>query len=140
MPDEPALTPERLTLTPQEATAKLAELQNTLHPPPPIQPTTAEDARARLVALTGDPRWDRAVLGGDVVATKEFHDLTAASAANDDVAAALAGVEPTQPTFETTYDGGLPRRDIARAVADFRADGLNDAAIEQAMKGGSVSV
>jgi hypothetical protein len=127
-------------LMPAEATAKLAEMQNTLHPPAPIKPEDAQGARQRLGELSKNPSWSKALFAGDTVVTKEFHDLVALSASGDVVADSLAGIVEEPPIFETTVDGQLPRRVVQQAVADFRADGLDDAAIGQAINGGAVSL
>jgi hypothetical protein len=140
---EPALptSPETLALTREEASAKLVEMQQQLHPLPPRVPSDAQGARHRLEALTGDARWSKALMNGEPAATKEFHDLVALSAAGDDVGDAIVGIqEQAEPIFETTINGSLPRRIVAQAVNDFRNDGLDDGSIAQAMHGGSVSV
>jgi hypothetical protein len=137
----PALTPEILALTPQQATAKLVEMQIATHPPPTLPVTDAQGARQMLDKLTADPTWAKALLNGDATVAKQFVDLTKLSADGDDIGDAIVGtVEPVQPVFETTTGGALPRRDIATAVAGFREVGLNDASIQQALNGGTVSL
>jgi hypothetical protein len=142
MPFEPVEhDPAILTLTPAEATAKLAEMQAAMHPEPPVAPVSAQGARALLDKLTRDPGWGKALLAGDTEVTKQFNDLTTLSAAGDDVADAVAGVaEQAEPMIEFTINGSLSRRDTATAIADFREQGLNDASITQALEGGAVSI
>lgn len=138
-PRDPAIA----TLTREEASAKLVEMEQQLHPLPPVKPEDAQGARHRLTALANDVRWSKALMNGEPAATKEFHDLVALSAAGDDVNDAIVGIveDPsTQPIFETTINGSLPRRILAQAVNDFRNDGLSDAAIGQALNGGTVSL
>jgi hypothetical protein len=116
-------------------------MQTALHPEPPVQPQTAQDARARLDKLTRDPTWSKALLNGDAGVTQHFNDLVAKSAAGDDVADAVAGKqEPAGPVMEFTINGSLSRRDLATAVADFRDQGLADDTITQALEGGAVSI
>jgi hypothetical protein len=131
------------TFTREEASLKLVELEQKLHPLPPVKPTDAQGARHRLTALANDVRWSKALMNGEPAATKEFHELVALSASADDVGDAIAGIveDPsTQPVFETVFEGQLSRRDTATAVADFRSDGLDDGSIAMALNGGSVSL
>jgi hypothetical protein len=141
MPFEPVThDPTILTLTPAEATAKLQEMQAAMHPAP-VAPVNAQGARALLDKLTRDPGWGKALLNGDPGVTKQFNDLTAMSAAGDDVGDAVKGVaEQAGPLIEFTINGSLSRRDTATAIADFREQGLTDESITQALEGGAVSI
>jgi hypothetical protein len=105
-------------------------------PAPPLEPATASDARRRLDLLTKDPSWGAKYLGADPAARREFAELHEKIAAGDPVADAIAGTAPAAGEFETTTDGQLPRHALAQTVASFRELGLNDAIIEQALKGG----
>ena len=44
-------------MTPDQATAYLAVMDAKLHPPPPLNPTTPSEARARLDALISNKEW-----------------------------------------------------------------------------------
>jgi hypothetical protein len=137
----PTLSPAILALTPAEATAKLQEMHNAMHPEPRATPADAQEARARLDVLSRDSKFSRALLAGDVGATKTFNDLVAMSAAGDDAADAAKGViEPTQPLIEVTVDGGIPRRDVEGMAQTLRESGFDSGSIEQAFRGTAVSV
>jgi hypothetical protein len=130
-----------LTLTREQASEALAKLETEMHPLPPIRPEDAQGARGRLELLSSDPRWANALLRGNPDELAEFDRLVKMSAAGDDVGDAIAGIqEQTEPIFETTTNGQLPRRDFASAVAGLRDAGLNDASIAQAMSPTSVSL
>jgi hypothetical protein len=136
----PVSAPENLTLTPAEATERLQKMQDALHPPPPANPTDAQGARAPLDRLIADKTWAAALVAGDPQVNKQFTDLNKLVADGDETGDAIVGiVDESGPTFEFTTGGQLPRRDVATAVADFRAAGLDDAAIGQAMNGAVVS-
>src|SRR5262245_55331032 len=142
VPDGPVPAPEIFTLTPQQATERLQQMHDALHPPPGPAPVDAQGARQLLDQLVKDPTWGAALVRGDPQARKQFADLTKLVADGDDVGDAIAGiVEPeTSSLAQTTAAGQLPRREIAQAVADFRAAGLDDGSIAMAMNGGTVSV
>ena len=137
----PMFTPEIQAMTPAEAGAALAKMQAELHPPPSSTPADAQEAQQLLNKLTADASWSRALVNGHEGARKQFDDLTRQVAAGDAVADAIAGVDPGvgSPLIETTSKGQLNRRDTAIAVNDFRAAGLDDASIAQAMNGAVVS-
>jgi hypothetical protein len=140
---EPAPSTAPANLTPAEATAALAKMQAELHPPAPIAPEDAQGARQRLGELSKDATWTKQLFAGDLAATKTFHELVALSESGNVVGDQLAGIveDPaTQPIFSTTVDGEWPCRVVAEVVQDFRASGLDDRAIEQAVHGGSVSL
>jgi hypothetical protein len=145
MPFEPAppVSVETLTLTPEQATAKLNELHTQLHPPAPIKPEDSQGARQRLQDLSKDASWTRQLFAGDPTAAKTFSELVALSESGDAVGDSLAGIveDPaTQPIFETTTNGEWPRRVVTELVGDLRSSGLDDHAINQAVHGGSVSL
>jgi hypothetical protein len=140
MPDTPDATPADISsMTPQQATDTLAAMDAALHPPPPIKPADAQDARARLDRLTADKSFADRLLTGDIAAKKEFESLIAAAAAGDDVNDAIAGIQEPAPIFETTAGDQLNRRDLASIVDTFRDGGLSNDAIEQALNGSEVS-
>jgi hypothetical protein len=138
----PPASPETLALTPAEATAKLQQMQEALHPPPPPNPTDAQGARQLLDKLTKDSSWAAALVRGDPQANKQFADLTKMVADADDVRDRLAGIvepETGTPIFETTIDGQWPRRVVAEVVTDLTAAGLDPGSVEMAINGGTVS-
>jgi hypothetical protein len=135
----PPAAPDVYTLTPDQATAELARMDAELHPPPPLQPADAQDARARLDKLSADKSFADRLFSGDIAARKEFDELVAASAAGDDVGDRIANIQEPAPLFETTTDGRLNRRDLASIVDTFRDAGLSDGVIEEAMNDGQVT-
>jgi hypothetical protein len=145
MPFEPApmISPETLALTPAEATAKLEEMQQRLHPPPSSNPADAQEAQQLLNKLTADPTWGKALVAGDPATRKQFDDLIQQVAAGDAVGDTLAGIvdDPTRTAiFNTTVDGEWPVHVVAEVARDLQAAGLDAASIVQAIKGGTVSV
>ena len=140
MTDTPAAPPADLTaeqiyaMTPEEAGAALAAMDRAIHPPPPVVPQDAQDARATLDLLSRDAAFARELFSGSIEARKRFDELVAKSAAGDSVGDAVVGiVEPAVPLFETTANGELPRRHVEGAIAALRNAGLNNASIEQAV-------
>jgi hypothetical protein len=128
------------SLTPAEAGAKLAEMQNAANPPPPLVPQDSQDARATLERLSRDKSWAESLFNGNVATRKQFDELVAKAAGGDDVGDAVAGiVELSTPLFETTANGELPRRHVEGAIAGLRDAGLNDASIEQAIHQPAIS-
>jgi hypothetical protein len=135
------ITDQGQAMSREDASAGLAALEAKMNPPPPINPEDAQGARARLDLLSKDPRWAHALINGDADTRRQFDALVAKVVAGDDVGDAIAGiVEPLETAIEVTYEGQLPRKDLASAVAGLRDSGLNDAAIVQAMNGGTVSL
>jgi hypothetical protein len=122
------------SMTPDQATAALTAMENAIHPPPPLVPQDAQDARATLERLSRDKSWADSWFNGNVATRKQFDELAAKAAGGDDVGDAIANiVEPALPLFETTANGELPRRHVEGTIASLRDAGLNDAAIEQAV-------
>ena len=62
--DTPTAAPT--DLTPDQATATLAQMRLDAHPPAPISPTTPAEARARLNALTSNKEWGARLLAGRI--------------------------------------------------------------------------
>jgi hypothetical protein len=122
------------SMTPDQVAAKLAAIDAAIHPPPPLVPQDAQDARAQLDLLSRNASWAESLFKGNVETRKQFDELVAKAAGGDAVGDAVAGiVELTPPLFETTANGELPRRHVEGAIAGLRDAGLNDAAIEQAV-------
>jgi hypothetical protein len=136
----PPVSPETLALTPAEATAKLAEMQDALRPPPSSTPADAQEAQQLLNKLTADPTWGRALVNGDPAARKQFDELTEKVAAGDPIADAVAGITEDPKIFSTTVNGEWPIHVVAEAAHDLQAAGLDAGSIVQAIRGGAVSV
>jgi hypothetical protein len=134
MADETPAAPDVWSMTPAEVAAKLAGMDAAIHPPPPLVPQDAQDARATLERLSRDKSWADSLFNGNVATRKQFDELVAKAADADSVGDSVAGiVELSTPLFETTANGELPRRHVEGTIAGLRDAGLNDAAIEQAV-------
>jgi hypothetical protein len=135
-----SLTTDQISaMTPAEAGATLAKMQDAINPPAPLKPADAQDARARLDKLTADKSFADRLLAGGLAEKKEFEALIAAAAPGDDVGDAIANIQEPAPLFETTTAGQLNRRDLASVVDTFRDAGLSDGAIGEALNGGKVT-
>jgi hypothetical protein len=143
MADEPGpvpmFTPEIQAMSPAEAGQALQRMQEALHPPPDPNPTDSVGARLLLNKLTADATWARSLTNGDPQTLKQFHELTAMSAAGDDAADAAVGIQEPSALVEYTSGGRLNRRDTATAVQHFQEIGIGNDAILQAMHGAKVS-
>lgn len=126
--------PDPFSMTPAEAGARLAEMAAAASPAPPLAPTTAADARARLDVLTKDAAWTGRFMSGNVEARREFAELTAKVAGGDDVADALDGAPMSERLFETTMNGALSSRVVNEVVASMRELGISDGAIEEQLR------
>jgi hypothetical protein len=135
----PMFTPEIQAMSPAEAGAALQKMQDTLHPSPDPHPTDATGARLLLNKLVADSGWATALMRGDEKVSKQFHELTALSAAGDDTADAAVGIQEPSALVEYTSGGRLNRRDTATAVQHFQEIGIGNDAISQAMNGARVS-
>jgi hypothetical protein len=135
----PMFTPEIQAMSPAEAGVALQKMQDALHPAPDPNPTDATGARLLLNKLTADPTWAAALMRGDEPTTKQFHALTALSAAGDEAADAAVGIQEPSALVEYTSGGRLNRRDTATAVQHFQEIGIGNDAILQAMNGARVS-
>ena len=122
------------SMTPAEVAAKLAGMDAAIHPPPPLVPQDAQDARAQLDLLSRNASWAESLFKGNVETRKQFDALVTKAASGDNVGDAVAGiVEPAAPLFETTANGELPRRHVEGTIAALRDAGLNDESISQAV-------
>jgi hypothetical protein len=141
MTDTPAAPPaDAWSMTPEQASAALAAMDAAIHPPPPLVPQDAQDARMQLDLLSRNASWAESLFKGNVETRKQFDDLVAKAAGGDDVGDAVAGiVELAAPLFATTVDGQLPRRHVEGAIAALRDAGLSDDAIEQAIHQPAIS-
>src|ERR1700730_11249657 len=111
------------SLTPEQATARLAEMMRPapgVSTPPPPPPKDAAEARSRLDALSSDPAWQGKLLASDTDTVKEFNALTQLIAGPDPTRADLA-IANLVPAGETTLNGETSIRVMAAAAAGLRA-------------------
>jgi hypothetical protein len=135
--DIPAAAPA--DLTPDQATATLAQMRLDAHPPAPLVPTTPAEARARLNALTSNKEWGARLVAGHIEEGREFARLSELADQADQVTDAINNTTPESFAIETIGPGELNSRDRATTVEMFRDAGLTDDVINQAMRGGEVS-
>jgi hypothetical protein len=115
------------TLSPAEATAKIAEIAARRAAPPaaPNAPA-AEQARSRLEQLKADPKWRDRLLTGDAVAGREYAELRAVAAT------ATGGDLSSHGIGETVNSLDDPNKQSRRAydglIDGLRARGLPDRA------------
>jgi hypothetical protein len=121
------------SMTPEEATAVLAERSLDFRPAAPLAPTTARDAEQRLAQLISDPEWARKLMSGDMATRDEFQrlsELKPGITALDPLAEQIGQVETT------ISDTGLTRRNLISAAEDMRRDGFNEEAIYHILNDG----
>lgn len=134
-------------MSPEQATAKLAEMQaahdaRTAPPVPTDKPTDAAGARARLDHLTADKSWSERYLKGGVDETREFKELTAIVASADPAVRldrVLAGEVHNNSVIETVSGDELSTSKLAIVVEGLREVGISDEAIKEAINGGKNS-
>ena len=127
-------------MTPDQATAYLAVMDAKLHPPPPINPTTPAEARARLDALISDKQWGANWVAGHRAEANEYARLSELANQADPVSDAINNNTTPEPNLiETLGPNELSTRNLASTVEMFRDAGLTDDVINQAMRGGEVS-
>jgi hypothetical protein len=136
-PAAPPVDPS--SMTPEQATATLAQMQINAHPSAPLSPTTASEARARLTELTNNREWGARLLAGHIEERQEWQRLTELAAGADEVKDAIDGTTPQPHLIQTVGPGELSTRDRATAVEMFRDAGLEDGVIVEAMRGGRVT-
>jgi hypothetical protein len=129
------------SMTPDQATATLAQMQIDAHPPAPLNPTTPQDARRRLDELTSNKEWGARWVAGGIAEGKEYARLSELANQADEVKDAINNTTPESQSFsiETTTPGQLNRRDLASVIDTFRDSGLSDDSIAQALNGSKVS-
>jgi hypothetical protein len=125
------------TLTPAEATARLAEMGTASNPP--IVPQDAQDARAQLNLLSADPGWASALFSGDVAVRAQFDKLNKMVADADTIGDAISGIDEPQPIIETLTSGQIPARNVKQVIDDMRLAGISDGSIEEALRGTPVT-
>jgi hypothetical protein len=139
MADDSPSSPDISAMTPDVATATLSQMQLDVRPPPPLVPSTAAEANARLQTLTSNKEWGARLLAGGMEERREFQRLTELAADADEVKDAIAGTTLEPFAIETIGPGELNSRDRATAVAMFRDAGLEDGVISEAFNGGRVT-
>ena len=114
-------------------------MQADAHPAPPLSPTTAAEASARLQTLTANKEWGARLLAGGIEERREFARLTELASGADTVADAISNSTPEPFAIETVGPNELNSRDRASVVEMFRDAGLEDGVISEAMNGGRVT-
>jgi hypothetical protein len=123
-----------LSLSPQEATAKLGELSAAVAPPaPPIDPQNATDARRRMDVLIADREWGARFFAGHMAERKEFQALQDRIAAGDSVS--IWGAAPPGSEFDFSSEDKPSQHVLNETVKMYRDAGVGDGAIAQALKG-----
>jgi hypothetical protein len=104
------------SLTPEQATAKLAEMSAALHgPAPSATPQNADEARARLQAISADEKWRSRYLSGHQAERAEFETLT------KQVAGSADGPDVLIETIDSVSDPhSLPRAGYAALFDGLR--------------------
>lgn len=110
------------TMTPAEATSKLAELTAAYRgPEPTATPSTPAEAAARLRQLTENPSWREGYLNGTVAMRREFSVLTELAASGDQ--APDLSIETVDAVSDPS---ALSKAAYAGLVDALRAGGLPD--------------
>ncbi len=127
-------------LTPEQATAKLAELEAAYRPAAIAEPKTPQEAALKLQTLAQNQQWRDQLLAGDSATRQQFATLTemAASAA-DRLDNVLSGAAQPQPFEITTPSSPLSTRDLTSAVDGLRELGIDDDPTRDFAKGEKVS-
>ena len=126
-----------LSMTHEQATAKLAEMAaaQVTPAPPPLEPKTPGDAQRRLDLLTKDREWGARYLSGDLTARTEFRALQDQIAGRDLVSETLAGTLPAGNESDFSSEDRPSRYVLNETVRMYRDSGISDGAISQALKG-----
>src|SRR5262245_12303531 len=121
MPD----APDAFSLTPDQVGAELQRLAEQFRgAPPSANPTTPQEANARLDALKGDKSFYDRLMRGDVDSRREFDKLTELASRDNRLDAAMSP-NPEFPLMETTdLDHPLSTRDLHSAVEGLRESGV----------------
>jgi predicted RNase H-like nuclease len=127
------------SMTPEQATARLAEMGAASNPAPGLVAMDSQDARAQLNLLSSDSSWATALMSGNAAVRDQFDRLVAIVDAGDVVADTLANIQEEPPLIETTTGGQLPSRVVREVIAGMRDAGVSDGAIAQAMRGDPVT-
>jgi len=109
--------PGVFSLTPDQASQKLAEMAAALHgPAPSATPQNAGEARARLQALAGDSKWYANYVRGDQATRAEFDQLTRLA----------SGGEQEPIGLIETVDSVTDPQAVSRATYAALLDGLRE--------------
>lgn len=119
---EPATAPvDPFTLTPEQATAALAEMAKA------YQGEAPQDPASKLNRLYADPQWRGKLDAGHLETRREFDALREAAAAIDPVTAAMTGALPDVPSSEL--------RHMAETASYLRSLGLGEAVVKEVLSG-----
>jgi hypothetical protein len=115
------------SLTPEQATAVLAERAADFHQQAPIVPVTPHDADVALQRRINNPEWARKLMNGDIATRDEFQRLSELKASGG-VTDAIAD----QTLISVTQgDTGVTRSNLISIAEDMRREGVfNDHGIE----------
>jgi hypothetical protein len=120
-----------ITMSHEEATAKLAEMTTT----PPPDPKSPAGARAARNAKLNDAAWYDRFANGSPEAYREFADLSERGEA-DKLDRIIAGTyERPTGSFETLVDGQLSTSDTIAGVERLKDTGVSADAIRDFMNG-----
>jgi hypothetical protein len=110
-------------MTPEQATAALAERAANFRPSAPLSPATSRDADLRLTQLINDPDWARKLMNGDMATRDEFQRLSELKAFGGVVGDAVVDEMQVETTIGDTGSGSLTRSQMISAAEDMRAEG-----------------
>jgi hypothetical protein len=123
-PDASAIIDLSVSVSAEQVTQQLSDMQAAYSPSAPTAPTTAHDADLRLTQLINDPDWARKLMAGDIATRDEFQRLTELKAFGDVIGDAISG----EMQIDTTIgDSGLTRRDLIGVAQDMLAEGTFNA-------------
>jgi hypothetical protein len=120
-------------MTPDEATARLAELTAQYAGAPIETPTNAHEAAAKLDRLAADPEWQQKFNAGDVETRREWRELVAMKSGRNSIDDVLAGTANPSP-FETVTAGEISTQNLMQAVEWLREDGIPDEGIRHVVE------
>jgi hypothetical protein len=138
-------TPDIWSLTPQQATERLAAMSTAA---PAVDPTTPANVAAmtphqaalKLDELLKNSDFQKRYLTGDGPAAKQYHDLAAkkAEAGADRLDNIVRGTAEVRE-LETVIDGELSTQKLIQAAEHMKNFGLNEATVKQALTSAPVS-
>jgi hypothetical protein len=133
------------TLTPEQATAQLAQMkvefdkrsQSSAIPEPPVAPpVNAVEAHTKLEAFRNDPATGAKLMAGDAATVALFNELTSAVAASSTTELAMAGLLPIN---HVDVESAMPLQDQITAVDDLRQSGFLDDEIRDVLDNKPIS-
>jgi len=114
-------TVDPFALSPEQATAALAEMAKT------FQGAPSQDPTAKLNRLYADPAWRAKLDAGHLETRREFDALTKAAAEVDPVTAAMTGALPDLPSSEL--------RHMSETAAYLRSLDLSEDVVKEVLSG-----